>query len=509
MCSESQNSVQSHLWRIRVAFSKGKHKKVGKLASCNEELEEILGWSERRVLRASKRTSPGLIKTLEKASKQATVVYTALEHHWKCNGGCQSESHDAYLNLGGVAISVGLDVMFALGGGATGPCQILQKVVIVPGDAKPADAKPAASANDIGHVHPSSLLARAQQGYIQLNTAAMNKSLRTTLPVSPPSASPQSIRSLLKEKLRTKAQLPISLEKSVKFDVPTGSVTPVASPDTTPSCTPGPSAQSASPQLIEDLCLFLANGQVKSGTFEVGMNGYFRLNKQGPGLHGVAADKLALVTLPELVEAQSFGLAIISRQTQYELAANITSALLHHPFPWLSTRWTKSDFLFLVDTDSQALRSTHPLFSLHPPSLSAAGSNQSMDNALDDAFGQLPSIEEYTRASLFKLGVILLELIFGHSIEDCHFWKEYCGHDNKPNKQTEICTARRWAKKVLAESGPVVADVIWRCLDCTFGPRPSFTDVAFRESVYENAVKPLMDCPKMNWWSSPQREWRN
>ena len=98
---------------------------------------------------------------------------------------------------------------------------------------------------------------------------------------------------------------------------------------------------------------------------------------------------------------------------------------------------------------------------------------------------------------------MLLEPIFGHSIQDCDFWEEYYGNDNNPNDQTEICTARRWAKKVLAESGPDVADVIWRCLDCTLGPRPGFTDVGFRKSVYENAVKPLMDCPTMNWWSLP------
>ena len=245
-----------------------------------------------------------------------------------------------------------------------------------PGDVKPADAKPAASGNDIGHVHQSSLLASAQQGFIQLNTAARNQKLQDHIACQPPSTSPPSIRSLLKAKLRTKAQLSISLEKSVRFGLFTVSVNPMASPDTTPSCTPDPSAQSASPQLIEDLCLFLANSQEKSGTLEVGMNGFFRLTKLDPGSHEVAADKLALATLPELVDAQPHGLTTTSRQTQYELAAKIISALLHHPSPWLSTRWIKSDFFFLVETDSQALRSTHPLFSLHPRSSSTAGGNQ-------------------------------------------------------------------------------------------------------------------------------------
>ncbi len=515
-CSESQNTVQSHLRRMRVAFSKRKHKKVGELASCMEELYEILGWSERRVLRASKRTSPGFFKTFKKTREQAKVVYTALEHHWKCNGSCQSESHKAYINLGGVVVPVGMGVMFPPSDGETGPCRILQQVRIVPAEVKPAEVKPAdakaaASANDIGHVHHLSSLASAQQGFIQWNTAATarNQNLRTTLPDHPLSTSPRSIRSMLKKRFGRKTRPSMSPEKGVKFS-PRVSVLPADSPGTTPSCTPDPSAQSASPQLIEDFCLFLGNDQVKSGAFGVGMDSYFRLNKLDLGLRGVAPDKLMLVTLPELVDAHYNNLFTISRQTQYEIAANTTSALLKASlYPWLSARWSRSDFFFLVDMGSSALCSTRPLFSrsFHPSSSSTASSNQSTGNAVNDMFGQ-PN-EEDTRASLSSLGVVLLELIFGHSIVYCDFWNEYCGIDNKPNDQTEICTARRWAEKVEAESGPDVASVIWRCLEGSFGTRPSFADVGFCESVYENAVKPLMDCHKMNWWSTPQGEWRN
>ena len=378
MCPESQDLLRGRLRRIRIAFSKGKHKKTLKLELCNKKLDEILGYSGQSVPSANMRNSSEPIRTLEKTRKQARVVYTALKHHWKCNGDCQPGSHEAYLNLGGAAISVGLDVMFPLSGGASAPCQILRQVRIVP-----AESKTAASVSDISHVRQSSLPAGVQQTFIQENTAARNQNLRTTLRLGPP-----SIRSSFKAKFGTKTQFPLGLEKSVKFGPLTVSVTPVASPDTTPSCTPDPTVQSASPQLIEDLCLFLANDQVKSGAFEVGMDSYFRRNKLDPGHHGVAADKLQLVTLPDLVEAHSYGLITISRQTQYEMAANITSALLQaYMSPWLSARWTKSDFLFLVDTDSQAIHSTHPLFSrgFYPPSSSTASSNQGRGNALDDA----------------------------------------------------------------------------------------------------------------------------
>jgi hypothetical protein len=107
-----------------------------------------------------------------------------------------------------------------------------------------------------------------------------------------------------------------------------------------------------------------------------------------------------------------------------------------------------------------------------------------------------PSSEE-TRFYLFTVGVIILELIFGQNIESCNFRKDYYGVDNRPNDQTDISTAQRWAKKVLGECGADSADVVRRCLDCSFGPKPSFCDVRFKEAVYEGVIKPLVDYSKV------------
>jgi hypothetical protein len=53
--------------------------------------------------------------------------------------------------------------------------------------------------------------------------------------------------------------------------------------------------------------------------------------------------------------------------------------------------------------------------------------------------------------------------------------------------------ARIWAKNVLGECGAEISDVVRRCLDCAFGPRPNFMDKRFREAVYEGVIKPLDD----------------
>ncbi len=109
----------------------------------------------------------------------------------------------------------------------------------------------------------------------------------------------------------------------------------------------------------------------------------------------------------------------------------------------------------------------------------------------------LSTVEDDTRATLFTLGVIILELIFGHNIEACTFRRFYYGFDNQPNDQTDASTARKWSQKVLGECGAEIADVVRRCLDCSFGPRPNLQDKRFKEAVYSDVFRPLAD------WSKP------
>lgn len=145
--------------------------------------------------------------------------------------------------------------------------------------------------------------------------------------------------------------------------------------------------------------------------------------------------------------------------------------------------------------DSQSLRSSHPFVSRN--FLSGSDDEEEGTTSETPNFpGDGETSEEDTPACLFTVGVMILELIFGHNIEDCSFRKDYYGKNNQPNDQTDISTARKWAKKVLGDSGANVADVV-RCLDCSFGPKPCFADVRFRNSVYEGVIKPLASYSKV------------
>ena len=117
---------------------------------------------------------------------------------------------------------------------------------------------------------------------------------------------------------------------------------------------------------------------------------------------------------------------------------------------------------------------------------------------IENDLGTSPFVsEEETRASLFNVGVIILELIFGHNIEACPFRKSYFGPNNQPNDQTDVSTARKWSEKVLGECGVEIADVVRRCLYCSFGPRPDLKEKRFKEAVYEGVIKPLADYLKI------------
>lgn len=199
-----------------------------------------------------------------------------------------------------------------------------------------------------------------------------------------------------------------------------------------------------------------------------------------------------LVPLPKLLQDHHQARTDLSRDNRFAMAAHITSVLLQaYMSPWLPTTWSKGDICFLVNAG--VLCSSHPYLTRNFARANSDAATRTRSWQSCD--------EEATRTCLFTVGVTILELIFGYSIESCSFRKDYFGADNKPNDQTDISTARRWAKKVLGECGPDISDVVRRCLDCSFGPRPDLSDTRFREAVYEGVIKPLVGYSKIR---SPQ-----
>ena len=462
--------------RIQLSFSKGKDKKVKILANHNQELQEILGYSERIIPIAETRKSSTPVALFEKVRQHASCVHNALKRHWKCsNQKCRS--HRVHLTLHAEVKVVSVNVLFIIEDGqGPYPEAIKQEVVIQPVDSSMTASQ--AQTAQISYVQQATAFTKLQKRIEDTKSAKRESSFN-------------KIMSKVSNIARGNPGAPAHSKKQARFATPLPAIIisqhkQVFSPSVTVT-----SIDSLSFDHITDLCSSLRNCKERCiGVISDESDRQFLLSKQPlPSPVTTAPHTARLIRLPELLDAYHRAEITITRQHRFEMAFHIASALLQtHLSPWLSTKWSKHDIYFLAD--SQNLYSNQPYIS------------QTFVSKISDASAPVPyspstiskSVsEEHSRASLFCVGVIVLELIFGQNIESCPLRPLYYGANNQPNEQTHATTARAWAKQVLGECGAEIADVVRRCLDCAFGPRPDFMDPRFREAIYECVIRPLGD----------------
>ena len=476
--SEQQRPWEWHLKRLQISFSKGKAKKVKKLATHNQELDEILGYSERIVPVANKRKSSDPVALFEKMCQHACAMHNALIRNWKCSGrSCRS--HQANLCLRAEIQTISFNVLFIIEYEQGSLSQSKRQEVTI----EPVHkiAAPPSPTEQISHVRQAESFTAIQDRFSDMNPN--KKGLR--------------LHKIFSKAPDTK-QLPALPHGNVKV-VPKGRKQAHLATQI-PAITIGqdrgdsleaiPSASGGVPShRIANICSSLQDGSTQNlGIIIDEFDRQFQVFK--PDVSSpltVAPDTVRPTPLPEILDAYHHARFDIARQRRFEMAVHIVSAFLQiHTSPWLSNRWSKDQLLFLADSDN--LYSDYPYVAqtFTPNVTDAPTTNQSFHSPPSTA-------EEDTRASLFTIGVIILELIFGHNIEDCAFRRAYYGANNQPNDQTDVSTARKWSQKVLAECGADIADVVRRCLDCSFGPRPDLKDRRFREAVYDGVIRPLAD----------------
>lgn len=93
--------------------------------------------------------------------------------------------------------------------------------------------------------------------------------------------------------------------------------------------------------------------------------------------------------------------------------------------------------------------------------------------------------------SLFALGVLLLELLFGEKLDQQPFRKAFLGEGGLPNEYTDLCTAMSWQKKAENEFGYVLGDAIRRCIMCSFEPPLDLGKAVFVSAIWRNVAQPL------------------
>ena len=399
-------------------------------------------------------------------------MHNALKRNWKCSSRT-CRTHQANLCLRGETKTVSFSVLFILGdeqGPLSNPRK--QEVTIEPVEEHAASLAPN---EQISYVQQAESFTVVQESFKDINLDRKRMSFNKIF-----SKAPNSIQHVQSP---GNGKVPFKGRKQTRFAMraPAISISQGDDLETLPS-----DSRNVPSRRIADLCSSLHNCPSSNlGIIIDEFDRQFQLLKSikaSPAT--VVPDTARLIALPEILDAYYQASIDIARHRRFDMAVHIASALLQiHTSPWLSGRWSKEQFFFLADT--QNVYSDYPyvsqIFATDPPTT---------DNSLDP----LPSVpEEDTRASLFTVGVIILELIFGHNIEACSFRHLYYGSNKKPNDQTNVSTARKWSQKVLGECGVEIADVVRRCLDCSFGPRPNLKDKRFREAVYDGVIRPLAD----------------
>ncbi|KAK2003847.1 hypothetical protein LX36DRAFT_597022 [Colletotrichum falcatum] len=168
---------------------------------------------------------------------------------------------------------------------------------------------------------------------------------------------------------------------------------------------------------------------------------------------------------------------------------------------WIPTQPSKDDiFLLCCESGGKMPKRLGPYFSrtlrdicsLSPPPPS--GSPPDSARAWD------------AKASLLLLGVVLLELFHGQTLEQQASWAESLDDDGEPNESTRFCSAFLWACRAEEslrghfgrELGGALSEAIRKCIVYDFGRDDDRGDLRLAEVVYKEVVVPLERCcPQM------------
>lgn len=186
------------------------------------------------------------------------------------------------------------------------------------------------------------------------------------------------------------------------------------------------------------------------------------------------------VTLASLLDKSSN--IVLTRRQRYSIALILASSHLQlHATPWLQTRWSKKDILFLRNgNESILLDQPHIIHHL-------CGAPAPI----------LPSSRGFGDRSIPTLGIMLLELCFGIALEDHHIRQNYLSRDGQPYAGLDLAAAMEWCDRFASEeAGPEFADAIDWCLRNPTRAMASadMKDAGWREELYARVVEPLYYC---------------
>lgn len=146
-----------------------------------------------------------------------------------------------------------------------------------------------------------------------------------------------------------------------------------------------------------------------------------------------------------------------------------------HDTPWLASHWGLRDIILFIQNDN--LLAKYPFISAD------------FHGTIQHSVGK--TCLAIANETLFGLGVVLIELCMGQSLDSMVLSGER-NADGTKHILTDFAAATRLIDQVYKEAGVRYGDVVRRCIRCDFDKRQkTLHDEAFRRAVYENVVAVL------------------
>ena len=375
--------------RLQISFSKSKFRKVKKLACRNQELQEILGYSERIIPIAESRRSSDPVALFEKLYQHACAMHNALSRNWRCSSRT-CRTHQANLCLQGEIKTVGFNVLFVLEDEQDSlPKPMRREVTIKP---IKGDAASFAPTEQVSYVRQAESFTAVQESFKDVISSKKRSSFQKVFFKAQRSREP----SPMPDTPRSRKQAHFATQPPT-ITISAGQQNEVKAIASASSIVPS--------QCITDLCSSLQHDCPTSnlGILIDEFDRQFQVVKPVEPIPTTVAARL--VALPEILDAYHQTRIDIARHRRFEMAVHIASALLQiYRSPWLSGKWSKDQFFFLADTEK--VYSDYPYIS---QMFMLIGKDPlTTDYTLEPS----PSaLEEEARESLFTVGVMILELI--------------------------------------------------------------------------------------------------
>ena len=247
------------------------------------------------------------------------------------------------------------------------------------------------------------------------------------------------------------------------------------------------------PTQIDDLCKAVASLQTPHKTQQQSpCIGYLTdSSKRRYGIYPLESaitpekPRWTVYSLRQILTEQTGNRRRLGLPDKLRVAIDLAYSVLHlYNTPWMDGQWSDNDVYFVHHHDVH----TTSLYE-HPfvyRRISAPKADRA-DNT-DDRPAPYSVIRNET---LFTLGILLIELLFGKSMEDLQL---PCDLDCTGTPGVTWCTARRLLEKgeLEFEVGPGYADIVRRCFWCEFHDgKSSLDDQELQRAVYEKVVVPL------------------